>query len=57
MEVDIGAAFALDLFLGISAAVDVSAGFSLQFPAGCYVEINLLTQEVVDSALYVSCSS
>jgi hypothetical protein len=47
LEVDVGAALALDLVLGVSAAVDVHAGFYVQFPAGAFVEISLLTKEIV----------
>ncbi|TPX09100.1 uncharacterized protein E0L32_001637 [Thyridium curvatum] len=46
LEVDIGAAFALDLVLGVSAAVDLEAGFYVSFPEGSFIEINLLTHKI-----------
>jgi hypothetical protein len=51
LEVDIGAAFALDLIIGVSAAVEVNAGFYIEFPANASVEISLLTKEIVKHSL------
>jgi len=47
VDVDIGAALALDLVIAASAAVDVHAGFYVKFPAGAFVQISLLTKEIV----------
>ena len=47
LEVDVGAALALDLVIGATAAVDVHAGFHVKFPAGAFVEISLVTKKIV----------
>ncbi|OIW23026.1 hypothetical protein CONLIGDRAFT_650131 [Coniochaeta ligniaria NRRL 30616] len=51
LEVEAGAAFALDLVLAVSAAIDVEAGVYLTLPDLAFVEISLLTKEIVSSNL------
>ncbi|KAL8382232.1 hypothetical protein RB595_006154 [Gaeumannomyces hyphopodioides] len=46
-QVKVGAAFALDLVVGVSAAVDVKAGFYVKFPKGCFAEISTVEQKIV----------
>lgn len=50
-EVSAGVGLALDLFVCVDAAVDLSAGFAISFPAGSFVEIDILTSTVVDHDL------
>ncbi|KAH8901926.1 hypothetical protein BR93DRAFT_982561 [Coniochaeta sp. PMI_546] len=51
LAVDAGAAFALDLVVAVSAAIDVEAGVYLTLPDLAFVEISLLTKEIVSSNL------
>lgn len=51
LEVDFGAAFALDLIVGVGAAVDVTAGFYVSFGAGDFIDISVITKEVLGSSL------
>lgn len=51
LEVGLGAAFALDLMVGVGAAVDVHAGFYLSFNEGDYLDLSLLTKDIVGSEL------
>ncbi|KAF4990843.1 hypothetical protein FGRMN_8224 [Fusarium graminum] len=53
LEVEAGAAaaVALDLVVGVNAAVDLSAGVYLAFGEEAFVEISLLTKEIVDVSL------
>ena len=53
-DVDVGAALALDLVVGVSASVACHAGFYVKFPAGAYVEISLLTKDIVKVEMYVA---
>ncbi|KAL8408340.1 hypothetical protein RB594_006950 [Gaeumannomyces avenae] len=46
-QVKVGAAFALDLVVGVSAAIDVKAGFYVKFPKGCFAEISTVEQKIV----------
>ncbi|KAL8297953.1 hypothetical protein RB597_007062 [Gaeumannomyces tritici] len=46
-RVKVGAAFALDLVVGVSAAIDVKAGFYVKFPKGCFAEISTVEQKIV----------
>jgi hypothetical protein len=47
----LGAGFALDLYVKASAAIDVSTGFYIEFPQNAFVEVSLLTKDVVKSNL------
>ncbi|KAF5022672.1 hypothetical protein F66182_5220 [Fusarium sp. NRRL 66182] len=51
LEGSAGAALALDLVIGVDAAIDLSAGVYLAFGQEAYVEISLLTKEIVDVSL------
>lgn len=51
LEIDVGAAFGLDLVVGVSAAIDLEAGVSLTLPELAFVEVSLLTNEIVNSNL------
>lgn len=51
LEVTLGAAFALDLIVAVDAAIDVSAGFYLSFQEGDYIDLSIITKEVVGSNL------
>lgn len=51
LSVDAGAAFALDLVVAVSAAIDVEAGVYLTLPELAFVEISLLTKEIISSNL------
>lgn len=51
LEVTLGAAFALDLIVAVDAAIDVSAGFYLAFQEGDFIDISILTKDIVDSKL------
>ncbi|CAI6085877.1 unnamed protein product [Clonostachys chloroleuca] len=51
LEIDLGAAFALDLVVGVSAAVDLSAGFYISFSEGDYIDLSVVTKQVRGSVL------
>ncbi|KAM0238296.1 hypothetical protein ACHAP5_008761 [Fusarium lateritium] len=51
LEAEAGAALALDLVVGVDAAVDLSAGVYLAFGEEAFVEISLLTKEIIDVSL------
>lgn len=51
LEVELGAAIALDLIVGVGAAIDLSAGFYIDFGTEAYVEISLLTKDIVSVSL------
>lgn len=51
LKVELGVAFALDLVLEVDAKVDLSAGFYLSFDDSAFVEVSLLTKDVVDVSL------
>jgi len=51
LELSLGAAFALDLVVGVGAAVDVSAGFYVAFGDEDYIDVSVITKEVVGSSL------
>ncbi|KAJ4258016.1 hypothetical protein NW762_008153 [Fusarium torreyae] len=51
LEAEAGAAIALDLVIGVDAAIDLSAGVYLAFGEEAFVEISLLTKEIVDVSL------
>ncbi|CAJ0543468.1 Ff.00g037660.m01.CDS01 [Fusarium sp. VM40] len=51
LEAEAGAALALDLVVGVDAAVDLSAGVYLAFGEEAFVEISLVTKEIVDVSL------
>ncbi|KFH41602.1 hypothetical protein ACRE_076810 [Hapsidospora chrysogenum ATCC 11550] len=51
LEVSLGAAFALDLVVGVGAAVDVSAGFYVAFGDEDYIDVSVVSKEVVGSSL------
>ncbi|KAF4449077.1 hypothetical protein F53441_7589 [Fusarium austroafricanum] len=51
LEAEAGAALALDLVVGVDAAIDVSAGVYLAFGEEAFVEVSLLTKEIVDVSL------
>ncbi|KAM0354788.1 hypothetical protein ACHAPU_000609 [Fusarium lateritium] len=53
LEVEAGAAaaVALDLVVGVNAAIDLSAGVYLAFGEEAFVEVSLLTKEIVDVSL------
>ncbi|KAI6778144.1 uncharacterized protein J7T54_007190 [Emericellopsis cladophorae] len=51
LELELRAAFALDLIVGVNAAVDLSAGFYVSFQEGDYLDICVLTKEVVNTNL------
>lgn len=50
-KVKVGAAFALDLVVSVSAAVDVKAGFYVKFPKGCFAEISAIEKKIVSHSL------
>lgn len=51
LELELGAAFALDLIVAVDAAIDVSAGFYLSFQEGDYVDLSIITKDIVGSNL------
>ncbi|KAF5689852.1 hypothetical protein FDENT_4166, partial [Fusarium denticulatum] len=51
LEAEAGAALALDLVVGVDAAIDLSAGVYLSFGEEAFVEVSLLTKEIVDVSL------
>lgn len=51
LEIDIQVGVALDLVFSLSAALDLQTIFHVQFPTDCYVEINVLTKEIVKQDL------
>ena len=51
LDVELDAAFALDLVLGVAAAIDVSAGIYIEFPEDAYVDVSLISKDVVNVAL------
>ncbi len=51
LHVDADAAFALDLVVAVSAAVDISAGFHVEFPDDAFVEISMGSGEIVKHSL------
>ncbi|KAF9768992.1 hypothetical protein IL306_013657 [Fusarium sp. DS 682] len=51
LEASAGAALALDLVVGVDAAIDLSAGVYLAFGEEAFVEVSLLTKEIVDVSL------
>ncbi|KAJ4128905.1 hypothetical protein NW768_007428 [Fusarium equiseti] len=51
LEAEAGAAVALDLVVGVDAAVDLSAGVYLAFGPEAFVEVSLLTKDIVDVSL------
>ncbi|CAG9975684.1 unnamed protein product [Clonostachys byssicola] len=51
LELDLGAAFALDLIVSASAAIDVYAGFYVSFGAGDYIDISVASKEIVETKL------
>lgn len=50
-EVDIGAGFALDLVVAASAAVELTGGVYVTLPDNAFVEVNILTKEIVEANL------
>lgn len=51
LDVDIGAAFAIDLMVSASAALDIKTGVYVEFSESAFIEISLLGQDIVDSDL------
>ncbi|CAK7272413.1 hypothetical protein SEPCBS119000_005111 [Sporothrix epigloea] len=51
LDVKAGLALALDLVVSLDAAIDLSAGFYVNFPQGSFIEVNVLTSKVVDHML------
>lgn len=51
LKASLGAAVALDLVVGCGAAIDLSAGVYISFPETAYVDISLLTKDVVGLSL------
>ncbi|KPM36700.1 hypothetical protein AK830_g9845 [Neonectria ditissima] len=51
LEAQAGAAIALDLIVAVGAAVDLSAGVYISFGKEAYVDISLLSKDVVDVSL------
>ncbi|KAJ4321406.1 hypothetical protein N0V84_005325 [Fusarium piperis] len=51
LEVEAGAAIALDLVIGVDAAIDLSTGVYISFAEDAYVEISLLTKDIVELSL------
>lgn len=51
LEIEAGAAIALDLVIGVDAAIDVSTGVYMSFAEDAYVEISLLTKDIVELSL------
>jgi hypothetical protein len=51
LDAGIDAGLAIDLIVGVSAAIDLEAGFYLSFPENSVLEISLLTQEIVGGSL------
>ncbi|KAM0359871.1 hypothetical protein ACHAPY_006261 [Fusarium culmorum] len=51
LEAEAGAAIALDLVVGVDAAIDLSAGVYLAFGEEAFVEVSLLTKDIVDVSL------
>ncbi|ERT01140.1 uncharacterized protein SPSK_07285 [Sporothrix schenckii 1099-18] len=47
LDVEAGLALALDLVICLDAAIDLSAGFYVNFPQGSFIEVNVLTSKVV----------
>ncbi|KAM0431291.1 hypothetical protein ACHAPT_005262 [Fusarium lateritium] len=48
LEVEAEAAIALDLVIGVDAAIDLSTGVYISFAEDAFVEISLLTKDIVD---------
>lgn len=51
VEVDLTAALALDLIVGVGAAVDLTAGFYLSFGEEDFLEISVVTKDIVNSSI------
>jgi hypothetical protein len=51
LEVEAGAAIALDLVIGVDAAIDLSTGVYVSFAEDAFVEISLLTKDIVELSL------
>ncbi|KAF9771801.1 hypothetical protein IL306_010548 [Fusarium sp. DS 682] len=51
LKAAIEAAIALDLVVGCGKAIDLSAGVYVKFPESAYVDISLLTKEVIHASL------
>ena len=51
LDVELEAAFALDLVLGVAAAIDVSAGIYIEFAEDSYVDVSLITKDIVNVSL------
>ncbi|RSL58221.1 hypothetical protein CEP54_007867 [Fusarium duplospermum] len=51
LEVEAGAAIALDLVIGVDAAIDLSTGVYISFAEDAFVEISLLTKDIVELSL------
>ncbi|PSR82900.1 hypothetical protein BD289DRAFT_454025, partial [Coniella lustricola] len=51
VETDIQVGVALDLVFSVSAALDIDTTFNIQFPEGCYIELDVLTQTIINSDL------
>ncbi|RMJ13682.1 hypothetical protein CDV36_006653 [Fusarium kuroshium] len=51
LEVEAGAAIALDLVIGVDAAIDLSTGVYISFAEDAFVEISLLTKNIVELSL------
>lgn len=51
IELGLEAAFALDLVVGVGAAIDLSAGFYVSFAEGDYIDLSVITKEIVGSSL------
>ncbi|VUC33931.1 unnamed protein product [Clonostachys rosea] len=51
LELDLGAAFALDLIVGVNAAIDVHAGFYISFGEGDYIDISVTSKKIVETKL------
>ena len=51
LNVQLGAGIALDLIVSVQAAIKAQVGFQVKFPAGSFLELNLLTKEIVNKKL------
>ncbi|KAF5661256.1 large-conductance mechanosensitive channel protein [Fusarium circinatum] len=51
LKAAIEAAIAIDLVVGCGKAIDLSAGVYVKFPESAYVDISLLTKEVIHASL------
>ncbi|KAM5349682.1 hypothetical protein ACJ41O_006187 [Fusarium nematophilum] len=51
LEAEAGAAIALDLVVGVDAAIDLSTGVYVSFGEDAFVDISLLTKDIVDVSL------